>query len=165
MNAITHLSYYGTEEKRLTGFECTIVHFPGQSILWIRIIRRISRCCSIFLEQGGCIVSFSYDHDKFVAKNRALASAERIKQKDDALEKKGYSYLKRDQEASCFNCKMKSTCPTFRGKRSGGAAGVVSFGGEQSFVCERFIPAPAQDRNMSNKQIKSLLKNAKKGFR
>jgi hypothetical protein len=109
-------------------------------------------------------MGFSYDHDKFVAKNRAMASAERIKQKDDELEKKGFSYLKRDQEASCFNCKMKSTCSTFRGKRSGGAAGVVSFGGEQSFVCERYIPAPAQDKNMSNKQIKSLLKNVKKGY-
>lgn len=109
-------------------------------------------------------MSFSYDHDRFVAKNRALASAERLKQKDEQLEKKGYSYLQRDKEASCFNCKMKSTCSTFRGKRSGGAAGVVSFGGEQSFVCDRFIPAPAQEKNMSTKQIKSLLKNAKKGL-
>lgn len=109
-------------------------------------------------------MGFSYDHDKFVAKNRALASAERIKQHDDELEKKGFSYLKRDKEASCFNCKMKSTCSTFRGKRSGGASGVVSFGGEQSFICEKYNPAPAQERNMSGKQIKSLLKNIKKGY-
>ena len=109
-------------------------------------------------------MGFSYDHDKFVAKNRALASAERIKQKDDDLERKGFSHLKRDQEASCFNCKMRQACPTFKGKRSGGSAGVVSFGGDQSFKCERYTPAPAQEKNMSSKQIKSLLKNVKNGY-
>jgi hypothetical protein len=109
-------------------------------------------------------MGFSYDHDKFVAKNRALASAERIKQKDDDLERKGFSHLKRDQEASCFNCKMRQTCSSFKGKRSGGASGVVSFGGEQTFICDRYTPAPAQDKNLSNKQIKTLLKNIKKGY-
>ena len=109
-------------------------------------------------------MGFSYDHDKFVAKNRAMASAERIKQKDDVLERKGFAHLKRDQEASCFNCKMRQTCPTFKGKRSGGASGVVSFGGEQTFICDRYTPAPAQEKNMTSRQIKSLLKNIKKGY-
>ena len=109
-------------------------------------------------------MGFSYDHDKFVAKNRSLASAERIKQRDSELERKGFEHLKRHQEASCFNCKMRQTCPTFKGKRSGGSTGVVSFGGEQSFVCEKYTPAPVQEKNMSNKQIKSLLKNVKKGY-
>jgi hypothetical protein len=109
-------------------------------------------------------MGFSYDHDKFVAKNRALASAEQMKQKDEDLERKGFTHLKRDQEASCFNCKMRQTCPSFKGKRSGGASGVVSFGGEQTFICERYTPAPAQEKNMSKKQIKSLLKNIKKGY-
>ena len=109
-------------------------------------------------------MGFSYDHDKFVAKNRAMASAERIKQKDEELERKGFTHLKRNQEASCFNCKMRQTCPTFKGKRSGGASGVVSFGGEQTFICDRYAPAPAQEKNMTSRQIKSLLKNIKKGY-
>lgn len=109
-------------------------------------------------------MGFSYDHERFVAKNRALASAERIKKRDDTLEKKGFAHLKRNEEASCFNCKMKQTCPTFKGKRSGGSNGVVSFGGEQTFICDRYTPAPAQEKSMSNKQIKSLLKNVKKGY-
>ena len=109
-------------------------------------------------------MGFSYDHDKFVAKNRALASAERIKHKDDELERKGFGHLKRNQEASCFNCKLKHTCPTFKGKRSGGSSGVVSFGGEQTLVCERYTPAPANEKSMSHRQIKSLLKNVKKGY-
>lgn len=108
-------------------------------------------------------MGFSYDHDKFVAKNRALASAERIKKRDDELERKGIAHLSQNREASCFNCKMRLTCPTFKGKRSGGATGVVSFGGEQNFICNRYTPAPAKDKSMSQKKIKSLLKNIKKG--
>lgn len=109
-------------------------------------------------------MGFSYDHERFVAKNRALAAAERIKKRDDTMEKKGFAHLKRNEEASCFNCKMRQTCPTFKGKRSGGSSGVVSFGGEQSFICDRYTPAPSQEKSMSNKQIKSLLKNVKKGY-
>ena len=109
-------------------------------------------------------MNFSYDHDKFVAKNRSLASAERINQRDEELEKKGFAHLKRDQEASCFNCKMRSTCPTFKGKRSGGASGVVSFGGERTFICDRYTPAPTPEKTMSQKKIKSLLKNIRKGY-
>ncbi len=109
-------------------------------------------------------MGFSFDHDKFVAKNRSLASAERIRQKDEQLERKGFVHLSRDREASCFNCKMRQTCSIFKGKRTGGSSGVVSFGGEQKFVCDRYIPAPAQEKNMTSKQIKSLLKNIKKGY-
>jgi hypothetical protein len=109
-------------------------------------------------------MGFSYDHEKFVAKNKSLASAERVQQKNNELENKGFINSKRDQEASCFNCKMRHTCPTFKGKRSGGSTGVVSFGGDQKFICERYTPAPIQEKNMSNRQIKSLLKNVKKGY-
>jgi hypothetical protein len=109
-------------------------------------------------------MNFDYDHERFVAKNRSLASAEEMKKKDEKLEKKGFSHLKRDAEGSCFNCKLKQGCSEFRAKRSGGAAGVVSFGGEQTFLCDRYVPAPSQDKLMSNKQIKALMKNVKKGY-
>lgn len=109
-------------------------------------------------------MNFDYDHERFVAKNKSLASAEEIRKKDTQLEKKGFSHLKRNEEGSCFNCKMKQGCSEFRAKRSGGSSGVVSFGGDEHFMCERFIPAPSQEKSMSNKQIKSLLKNVKKGY-
>lgn len=109
-------------------------------------------------------MAFAYDHDRFVAKNRSLAAAEDIGYRDEELEKKGFSHLKNQQEGSCFNCKMKNTCSEFKAKRSGGSKGVVSFGGDQKFVCDRYIPAPSQAKNMSDKQIKSLLKNVKHGF-
>jgi hypothetical protein len=109
-------------------------------------------------------MAFAYDHERFVAKNRSLASAEEINSKDKKLEKKGYSRIKENQEGSCFKCKLKNGCSEFRAKRSGGASGVVSFGGSDNFVCERFIPAPSENKTMSDKQIKSLLKNTKRAL-
>jgi hypothetical protein len=109
-------------------------------------------------------MSFAYDHERFVAKNKSLASAEDIKRRDDLLEKKGFDYLKRQEKTSCFNCKMKTGCSEFKARRSGGAKGVVSFGGDESFLCDKYVPAPTREKSLSDKQIKSLLKNAKKGF-
>lgn len=109
-------------------------------------------------------MSFNYDHDKFVAKNRSLASAEEMKNKDEMLEKKGYSHLNSNKEGSCFNCKMKQNCSEFKAKRSGGSSGVVSFGGDDKFICNRYTPADTSGKTMSSKQIKSLLKNTKKGY-
>jgi hypothetical protein len=105
------------------------------------------------------------DHDQIVEKNRAIAHSYETDSRDKALERKGYDYQTRQREASCFNCKMKSKCPQFRAKRTGGTTGVVSFGGETKFICDRFVPAPAQAQTMSDKQVKSLLKLAKRGLR
>ena len=110
-------------------------------------------------------MDYSINHERFVAKNRSLAKALEINQKDESLSKKGYDYQQRQQEASCFNCKMKQKCPQFQTKRSGGSVGVVSFGGGETFLCGRFVPAPAESRKMSDKKVKSLLKNAKRGLR
>jgi len=109
-------------------------------------------------------MNYSYDHERFVSKNRSLASAEELKRKDENLEKKGFSHLNRNKDASCFNCKMKQNCTEFKAKRKGGASGVVSFGGEQNFICKKYTPAESQAKSMSDKQIKSLLKNIKKGY-
>jgi hypothetical protein len=102
------------------------------------------------------------DHDRFVAKNRSLAVAEEIKQRDENFGKKGTAVVRDNR--SCFNCKMKQGCSEFKARRSGRATGVVSFGGDEKFVCDRHVPAPAQARSMSDKQIKVLLKNIKKGY-
>lgn len=107
----------------------------------------------------------SIDHERFVEKNRSIANSQELDDRDKAMENRGYSYLKRQQEASCFNCKMKQKCPEFRSKKSGGSTGVVSFGGGESFVCGRYSPATVENRSMTDKQIKSLLKNAKRGLR
>lgn len=109
-------------------------------------------------------MNYNYDHERFVNKNRSIASGYNVDRNDADLERKGYSRLHRKGDASCFQCKLKSKCSEFRAKRSGGSAGVVSFGGDENFICDRFIPAPAENKAMSQKKIKSLLKNVKKGY-
>ncbi len=105
------------------------------------------------------------DHDQVAEKNRATARVYESDAKDKDLEAKGYDRQQRQKEASCFNCKMKQKCPEFRSKRTGGTAGVVSFGGDYSFICSRYTPAPEDSKSMSDKQVKSLLKNFKRGLR
>jgi hypothetical protein len=113
---------------------------------------------------GGGPMEYNIDHDRFANKNKSLARAYDVGTRDKELENKGYSHIQRQQEASCFNCKMKNKCVEFRTKSSGGSAGAVSFGGDEKFICSRYTPAPAENKLMSDKQIKSLLKNAKKGL-
>jgi hypothetical protein len=101
---------------------------------------------------------FNRDHEHYVLKNRMLAAATEISRRGSKSEKKGGAPAER--EKSCFNCKLKKTCTQFRAKRSGGASGVVSFGGfDETMVCERYEPAPRQNRGMSEKQIKSLMRS------
>jgi len=103
------------------------------------------------------------DHDRFVAKNRSLAAAEEIGRRDEAMEKKGYSYLREQKDSSCFNCRMKKTCREFNARSRGGTSGVVSFGGDEHLICDKYEPAEKQTKSMSDRQVKSLLKNIKKG--
>jgi hypothetical protein len=105
------------------------------------------------------------DHEQMVEKNRSIARLYETEARDKALEKKGYDIHQRQEEASCFNCKMKNKCAQFRAKRTGGTAGVVSFGGDEKFICDKYIPMPSSSQTMSDKQIKALLKNVKKGLR
>ena len=107
-------------------------------------------------------MAFNRDHDHYVAKNRALASAYNLERQDRKLEQKGASNLER--KASCFNCKLKQKCPQFRGRRSGGTSGVVSFGGmNENMLCDKYEPAPTDRRGMSDKQIKALMRGFKRG--
>jgi hypothetical protein len=108
--------------------------------------------------------SWNIDHDRFVAKNKSLARGWEVDSKDRKMEGKGYSYLARRQDASCFHCKHKSKCIEFRTKRTGGSKGAVSFGGDESFFCNRFESAPFERKGMSPRQIKALMKNVKRGF-
>ncbi len=105
------------------------------------------------------------DHDQVAEKNRAIAHSYETDARDKALASKGYNVQERQREASCFTCKMKSKCPQFRAKRTGGTAGVVSFGGDQTFICDRYMPNPSPVQAMSDRQVKSLLKNAMRGLR
>jgi hypothetical protein len=109
-------------------------------------------------------MNFNTDHDRFVAKNRSLASAYESEQREQNATRRELSPQKRENEGSCFNCKAKPKCADFRAKRNGGTSGVVSFGGSSSSMrCDKYVPAPAQSRTMSDKAIKSLMKNFRRG--
>ena len=109
------------------------------------------------------MINFEYDHDRYVQKNKMIASGYNIDKHDRDVEKKGFSRFDSQKDASCFNCKLKQKCAEFRKKRSGGSLGVVSIDGKEKIICDRYIPQPADKKAMSDKQIKSLLKNIKKG--
>lgn len=106
-------------------------------------------------------MSLNREHDHYVAKNRSLALANEMETRDKKLEKQGHSHLER--EASCFNCKLKSKCPQFRVQRTGSISGVASVGGNaSSYLCDKYVPMPAESRGMDNKKIKSLMKQFKR---
>jgi hypothetical protein len=108
-------------------------------------------------------MNFNIDHDRFADKNKSLARAYEVGRRDADLERKGFSPMQRQREASCFNCRMKNKCAEFRTRSSGGSKGVVSFGGDEKFICDRYAPISSEVKTMSNRQIKSLLKNVKRG--
>lgn len=107
-------------------------------------------------------MNFNYDHESFVRKNKSFERSYSLDQHDNSMEKKGFSRQKREEDASCFNCKLKKKCSEFRVKRSGGAVGAASFTGNEKFICDRYSPAPPDNKTMNDKQIKSLLKNIRK---
>ncbi len=108
-------------------------------------------------------MNYDHDHDRYVSKNRSMASGYYVDKHDREMERKGFSHQQRQEDASCFNCKFKSKCSEFRAKRTGGSTGAASFGGDEKFICKRYEPAPTKKQSMSDRQIKSLLKNTKRG--
>lgn len=105
-------------------------------------------------------------HDRFVRKNAALASGYQIGRKDKKMEEMGKSRLEGEKEASCFNCKFRNKCKTFDKLRTGGTDGVVSYGGdsrEGNYLCDKYEAMVSKKNSMSEREIKSLLKNAKMG--
>lgn len=108
-------------------------------------------------------MNFNYDHERFVSKNRALASGYDVDRKDKKLAEKGFSEQERNEKASCYNCKTQKKCSLFLEKQRGSVSGVISYGGNEIFICDEYTPVPAKGTKVSDKKIKSLLKNFKKG--
>jgi len=101
------------------------------------------------------------DHDRFVRKNTMMAQAYEIQKKDDKLAtNKG---IGQSIEPSCYTCKFKSSCVKFN-KTSAVAKGTtsVSFGGnaqEFTYTCNRYELRKLQQNQMTDKQIKALMKS------
>ncbi|MFH1761489.1 MAG: hypothetical protein ABIA63_10360 [bacterium] len=102
------------------------------------------------------------DFERYLAKNARMAKAYDTsgQVKDD-----GVPDSERALKKTCFNCNLKRRCNDFKLKRSGGTGGSVSIGDDTIFICEKwqaFLPN-TKDKKLSEKQVKSMLKNALKG--
>ncbi len=110
--------------------------------------------------------SFDIDHDRFVRKNRDLASAY-SKDDKERMSRRTAQTGETAHKPSCFNCKKRTKCPEFRRNREGSSSGAVSFGGgNDAVICDQYEAEKTQEKpkGMSDKKVKSLLKNMKKKF-
>jgi hypothetical protein len=102
------------------------------------------------------------DHERFAEQNRRAAENYTMEKTDKALVKKGFDRATRQDEPSCYNCKLNQRCAVFNKQR--GVTGAASVSAEDKHLCERYVPAPpSEKKGMNDKQVKNLLKSAMKG--
>ncbi len=110
--------------------------------------------------------TYEPDHEKYVAKNARMARAYDLLDERSNF-KSGGPRDKRVEPDSCFVCKARRTCKLFEDMRRGRVHGVDGvFSSDQKFICEYFVreTTPIKSHNaMDDREIKVLLKNAKRG--
>ncbi len=106
-----------------------------------------------------------YSGDRFIDKNKSLAMAyEKDALKGRTVIKKDVGGAAKEEAQTCWNCKVRTRCDTFRKARTGGTAGVVSVGQEQQFWCNKWTEDPVTKvQNMSTQQVRSMMRGALKG--
>ena len=107
------------------------------------------------------------DHDRWKKKNDMLAVgiADRVNEKIIEEKKKQYGEEILERPNSCYTCKKKNKCIDFMHKTTGGTAGAVSVGGDETYLCDKYNPMPIQNKNknVSKGQINNLMKRAMSG--
>jgi hypothetical protein len=105
------------------------------------------------------------DHERFLRKNRMMAQGFDREEIQKKIHKKLGDNVDPGRKMSCFNCKKKNKCQEFKEKSTGGSSGTVSIGAETTYLCDRYEPIPIhkKEKSLSGKQIKNILKAAKKG--
>lgn len=102
-------------------------------------------------------------HDRYLRKNLALSKAYAIDKKDKFKEKVVKGEIK-PETVACYRCKKIRPCLKFSIMETGRAEGAVSVSNEYVPLCEECAPKKKKDPNELNaKQVKSLLKGARKG--
>ncbi len=106
-----------------------------------------------------------YSGDRFIDKNNSLAKAyETDRLKGRTVVKKDLGGSAKEEAQTCYNCKVRNRCDTFRKWRTGGTAGVVSVGQDQQYWCAKWIEDPVTKVNaVSDKQAKSMMRSFKSG--
>ena len=103
--------------------------------------------------------------DRFMRKNAEMAMAfEDSKRKEKVVLRSQSGANAKEEAASCYNCKTRNKCDTFRKWRTGGTSGVVTVGADQKYICPKYVEDPVDKaKGMDQKSVKSMLKGAMKG--
>ncbi len=103
------------------------------------------------------------DHDRYLRKNQALSRAYDIDRKDKLKGKISKGEIKPVMH-KCHKCKQDRLCMPFTIFETGHFDGVTSVSKEMVQLCDECRPGKKkQNAEMSKKQIKALLRGAKKG--
>ena len=106
-------------------------------------------------------------HDQFMAKNMAMGRAWESEARDKAKEKSERT-PPTPVMAVCDRCKKEKLCLPFRTRQTERTEGAASYGTVVKQYCEDCRPKPKfDDKNtptLNKKQVKNLLKGARKGL-
>ena len=103
------------------------------------------------------------DHDRYLRKNMALSRAYDIEKKDKQKHKEAKGELKPIVH-KCHRCKQEKPCLPFLIMETGFYDGATSVSKEMVQLCDECSPKKKkQQSEMTKKQIKSLLRGARRG--
>ncbi len=103
------------------------------------------------------------NHSRFLRKNLALSKAYEIEKKDKFKGKLERGEVK-PETVACYRCKKIRPCLKFGIFETGRAEGAVSVSNEYVPLCEECAPKKKKNPDeLNSKQIKSLLRGARRG--
>ncbi len=100
--------------------------------------------------------------DRYLRKNQALSKAWEMDRKDKYKDKVQRGEAK-PTEVACYKCKKVRPCLKFPIMETGWHEGSVSISNEFVPLCEECQPKRKRDKDLSQKQINSLLRGARHG--
>lgn len=106
-----------------------------------------------------------FSGDRFIDKNNSLAKAyEADRLKGRTVIKKDIGGEAKEEAQTCWNCKVRTRCDTFRKSRTGGISGVVSIGEDKVFWCAKWTEDPVTKvQNVTTKDARSMMRSMLKG--
>jgi len=106
-----------------------------------------------------------YSGDRFIDKNNSLAKAyEADRNKGKTVIKKDLGGAAKEEAQTCYNCKVRNRCDSFRKWRTGGTTGVVSVGEDKQYWCDKWQEDPVTKvSNVTPKQANAMMRSFKSG--
>ncbi len=101
-------------------------------------------------------------HERYLKKNLALSRAYDIERKDKLRDKRDKGELK-PIIGLCHKCKQEKACLPYKIMETGHFDGVTSVSNDVLQLCENCAPKKKLSPEVSKKQIKALLRGARRG--